>query len=149
MKYKSEAMSQGELARLFPDTSSHDVGRWLCAVGLRDPKTKKPTWEAHHGGYCQTQSSGQYYQWVWNSEKTVAALRDAGHLMLPNPPEDLVEVAPLRGPFAISGNDVLSHDGSLAARTTSLKNAKVLLSLLQMAHKTGAIDRILTSVVAA
>jgi hypothetical protein len=149
MKFKNETMTQGRLAKLFVDTSSHDVGRWLCSVGLRDPQTKKPTRKAHDEGYCQTDSSGQFYQWVWNSQKTVTALQAAGHKMLPDPPEDLIEVGPLCGPFTISGNEVVSADGSLAARASNRTNAEVLLRLLQMAHKTGAIDRLLTLVSAA
>ena len=143
MRFKHKNMTLTQLGQLFGGTS-HDVGKWLLKLGLRDKKTKQPTWEAKNEGYCEWNPSGQHCQLVWNTEKTVAALKVAGHKMVPDPPEDLVELPLLNGPFQISGINVLNADGSLAARTTSRKNAEVFLSLLQMAHKTGAIVRLLT-----
>ena len=143
MKFKNETMSQSELGELF-GVSSHDIGRWLIDVGLRDPQKKKPSWEAYHDGYCVTASNG-FFAGDWVSDKVVAKLQEAGHQMVPTPPESLVDLPPLNGPFRVMGNDVVNADGTLAARASSKMNAEALLRLLEMAHRAGAINKLTTA----
>jgi hypothetical protein len=53
VKIKYKCLTQTQLGSLF-GASSHEVGKWLVEVGLRDKKTKKPTDAAHRGGFCET-----------------------------------------------------------------------------------------------
>src|SRR5688572_198646 len=101
MKFLYRLLSQSQLGELF-GVSSHKIGDWLVQCGLRNEQSKKPTPKAHQEQYCDTAPSrnGQYC-WAWNAEKTVAALVDAGHRLVPNPPQELIEPAQLHGPFSI------------------------------------------------
>jgi hypothetical protein len=72
-------VNQTILGEMFGATS-HQVGKWLEDIGLRE--NKKPSWKAHQGGFVQTaptgRAEGRYY-FVWEKQKTVAALIEAGH----------------------------------------------------------------------
>jgi hypothetical protein len=143
MKYKVRHMNQGQLGSLFGVTS-HVVGKWLVEIGLRDEKSKKPTAEAHHGGYVVQVWSGGNYAWEWEPQKTVAALRRAGHQLVLDLPLDLVEPPALRGPFSISDDDardILDVDGCVAVTTTSGTNTALVLRMLDAAYRTGTIER--------
>ena len=69
-----------ELGQMF-GVSSHDMGNWLVAIGLRTDD-KKPSREAFAGGYVDqaptNRGFGGYY-WVWDRERTVAALEEKGY----------------------------------------------------------------------
>ena len=139
MKFKQKTMSQSQLGELF-GASSHDIGRWLIEVGLRDPKTKKPSWDAYHCGFCTQAPCGLGFSNLeWVSDVTVAKLREAGHDLLSTPPESLVEMPFINGPFCLSGHEVVNADGTLAARTTSADNADFLMRLLNTAYKAGVV----------
>lgn len=79
-----EYASQTELGKLF-GVSSHKIGKWLIECGLRT-QTKKPSNTAFEHGYVDQRPSTQpgTYFWVWNKEKTVALLTEAGHEPLVN-----------------------------------------------------------------
>jgi hypothetical protein len=146
VKIKYKYLTQTQLGSLF-GASSHEVGKWLVAVGLRDKKTKKPTDAAHRGGFCETAPSGQVgYHWVWESQKTSAALRAAGHRLAESLPEQLVVPPELIGPFSVDPSGcrhVLNGGGEVVVRTTSDQNAKIIARLLNAAHRSGALDRLL------
>lgn len=149
MKIRYKYLTQTQLGTLFGATS-HEVGRWLVEVGLRDPKTKKPTDNAHRGGYCETAPSGQSgYHWVWEAQKTVQRFLEAGRKLLNELPEELVEPPPLSGPFRVdeaSPQDVVSCDGSLVVRAAYRRNAKVVTRLLNLAYQQGVISKLCESV---
>ena len=140
MKFKHKTMTQTQLGELF-GVSSHDIGKWLTDVGLRDPKKKKPSWDAYDGGFCELAPNG-FFAGDWVVEKTVTKLIDAGHSIVPTPPESLVEFPPLNGPFGLRSNDVINGDGTLAARTASRKNAESLHRMLEAAHRAGLINKL-------
>ena len=144
MKIKYQFLTQTQLGSLF-GASSHEIGKWLTDVGLRDKKTKKPTNEAHRGGFCETAPSGQVgYHWVWHAEKTVTALRENGHRLSETLPNELVTPPELTGPFLVesgAGRHILNHEGEVVVRTTSDQNAQVILRLLNAAHRSGALER--------
>ena len=80
-------------------------------------------------------------------KKTVAALREAGYPMVPNPPPDLVQPAILNGPFCVrklAGDEfaVENADGSVSLWANNAMNADVVARILNAAHKTGLIDRL-------
>jgi hypothetical protein len=143
MIFKYKTMSQCQLGTLF-GVSSHVVGKWLIEVGLRT-NDKRPTWDAHHEGYCESASSGSTgYHWVWHSEKTVERFIQAGHRLISELPEDLVESPKLHGPFRLSSscsNEVCNCDGTTAVRTSGQRNAEFVLKLLNLAHQHGVISR--------
>jgi hypothetical protein len=147
MNYKYKTMSQSQLGKLF-GVSSHVIGKWLVDVGLRSVR-KRPTWDAHQEGFCESAPSGQSgFHWIWNSERTVRRLVDAGHDLVIAPPEELVLTSPLVGPFRILESnecDILSGDGAIAVRAASPKTAEVVLRLLNLAYKGGPLDRFLTT----
>jgi hypothetical protein len=119
----------------------------LVEVGLRDPKTKKPTAAAHRGGYCDTAPSGPSgYHYVWEAQKTIAALRDAGHRLAVPLPEEIVLPPELSGPFSVdpsAGRHVLNGEGDVVVWTTTTLNAEIIARLLNAAHRSGALDRLL------
>ena len=74
-----EFMSQTDLGKLYGVTS-HGMGRWLVALGLRTAD-KKPSTKAFQGGFDSRRDSTQpgTYYWVWQAEMTMLALQRAGH----------------------------------------------------------------------
>lgn len=146
LRCKYRCLTQTQLGLLF-GASSHAVGRWLVVAGLRDGKTKKPTTQAHRGGFCETAPSGPAgYHWVWDAEKTVAALLAAGHPLAESVPDDLVEPPALTGPFMVGTPDettVRNDSGQVVVRATSGPNARLLAKLLNAAHRSGTLDRLL------
>jgi hypothetical protein len=72
-------LSLTELGHLF-GVSSHVMGRWLKAIGLRTADNQ-PSDRAFQEGYVTQRPSrnpGTFY-WVWNLPKTIDALTKAGH----------------------------------------------------------------------
>lgn len=149
MKIRYRYLTQTQLGSLF-GASSHEVGRWLVEVGLRDPKAKKPTDTAHRDGYCETAPSGPSgYHYVWEAQKTVQRFLEAGRKLLNELPEELVEPPSLSGPFRVdetSPLDVVGGDGSLVIRGACRRNAKVVMRLLNLAYERGVINKLCESV---
>ena len=139
--YKYKFNTQTQLGSLF-GVSSHVIGRWLVAIGLRTSK-ERPTAAAHQGGYCETAPShGNGYHWAWHAEKTVAALEAAGHRRVSPQPVDLVEPPPLLGPFEIRAceqgkTEVVGADRNVSVIVCGERNAKIVLGLLHLAHRYG------------
>ena len=146
MTFRFENMSLRQLGQLFGDTS-HTVGKWLKALGLRDAEGL-PTRKAHEGRFCKQRSAGEKcLLWVWDSEKTVAVLKKNGHPMLLDPPRDLVSPAILNGPFTVrtTANSICvieNGDGSDCIRVNNSMTADVVAKILNMAHEKGVIDRL-------
>lgn len=69
-------LNQGQIGELFAATS-HEVGRWLDAIGLRSGG--RPTSKAFHGRFVSLSGPG----YCWDQERTVAALEEAGHKRVP------------------------------------------------------------------
>lgn len=139
MKYKQRLLNQQRLGQLF-GVSSHVVRRWLEEVGLRDASTKKPTRDAHLGGYCDSVAGGYGCTWLWVAEEVVPRLIEAGHPLAPELPAELAEPSPLHGPFSVESNNpiqVVNGDGSPAVRATTAKNAEAVAKLLNLAHRHG------------
>ncbi len=126
MRFKYRNLTQTQIGQLFGVTS-HVVGDWLAKLGLRDKTTKKPTREAHRGGYCET----------------VAALREAGYALIDQLPEELVHPPELTGPFTATKKSVLNGSGEVALRAASNQHAEVVTKLLNAAHRHGTLDRLL------
>lgn len=145
MKYRHKTLSQTQLGLLF-GVSSHEVGRWLVVIGLREAKGGKPSREAHRGNYCETVPSGPSgYFWAWNAERVVARLQEAGHQLLPELPEELVEPPALNGPFRVSETcpkEIINADGTLAIRASCRKNAEIVMRILELAYQRGVINRL-------
>lgn len=82
-------MSLTELGKMY-GVSSHNVGKWLVGVGLRT-QDKKPSPKAFREGYVEQRGSTQpgTYYWIWNVEKTMRALSEAGYKQVVNA-EDVV-----------------------------------------------------------
>jgi hypothetical protein len=143
MRYKYKNLTQTQLGKLF-GVSSHVTGNWLGEVGLRDGKTKKPTQKAHREGYCETAPSGASgYHWVWDAEKTVAALTRAGHRLLEELPGELVYPPALTGPFEAKERSIRNASGQTALRAATKEQAEVVVKLLNAAHRHGTLERLL------
>lgn len=146
MKYTYSHMTQTQLGDLFGVTS-HKIGQWLKDIGLRDADGK-PSDEAHREGYCKQAPSGPSgYHWVWNSEQTVAAFRETGHQLVPNPPQKLVAAAILNGPFSVrksAGSEFVieNEDGSVSLWGNTKMTSDVVARILNVAHDKGVIDRL-------
>ncbi len=139
--YRYKLMTQTQLGKLF-GVSSHVVGRWLVEVGLRTDRGR-PSVRAHREGYCETAPShGNGYHWAWDAAKTVTALETAGHRRVSPAPNDLVEPPRLTGPFvARTGVDgqteVVGADGNVGVIVVGERNAKTVISLLNLAYRHG------------
>ncbi len=123
-------VNQTQLGELFGGTS-HDVGRWLDAIGLRSGG--RPTRKAFEGGYV----SPAGYGYVWQQEKTVAALEEAGHKRVPQK-----TTTRITGPFSMveSGLDayqILNGDGTVSVWVMGDRNANIVTQLLNLAYKYG------------
>lgn len=143
MRFKYKYLTQTQLGQLF-GVSSHVIGDWLTLIGLRDKKTKKPSREAHRGGYCETAPSGSSgYHWAWQAEKTVAALTEAGHELVEGLPDDLVYPPALEGPFTVRDKLVLNASGETAFRAGMNLHAEIVTKLLNAAHRHGMLAKLL------
>lgn len=144
MKYKYQYMSLTDIGQLFyknPQSpvcaSSHDVGRWLIAIGLRDGD-KLPSQRALDNGFAIQKYSGpkgdipNYY---WETIKTVAELEKAGYQRLPNPPGNLVQHDKMDGPYthmpnSLNGYDLIDTKGDIIATIYEQQNAKIVSKAL-------------------
>ena len=78
MKTEYKNLSQRQLGKIF-GVSSHVIGRWLKAIGLRNPNGK-PSYKAFQEEFVDQAPNGKGgYYYVWNAERTIAALEEAGH----------------------------------------------------------------------
>ena len=149
MKFIFKHMTQTQIGKLFGVTS-HVIGDWLKEIGLRDPDGK-PTEEAHDGHYCKQAPSGPTgYHWAWDAEKTVAALREAGYQLVPNPPQALVAPAILNGPFCVrksAGSEFVieNGDGSSSVWANNKMTADVVAQILNAADKLGYVAKLVRS----
>jgi hypothetical protein len=129
-----------DLGRLF-GKSSHEMNKVLEDTGLMDRKTKYPTYEARNERYSTEIWRDGFSKQAWVAEKLVPKLVELGHELVIDLPSDLVEPAPLIGPFQCSKRSVLNADGDSVAYCTSPENAKFVSFLLNYAYKKGGIDR--------
>ena len=90
MSFTFRFMSQTQLGQLF-NVSSQKIGKWLKEIGLREADGR-PTVDAIREGFCKPVAT-EYTttMWSWHSEKTVAALRQAGHELLELLPGNLTQ----------------------------------------------------------
>jgi len=143
--YKYEQMALTQIGELFGATS-HDVGKWLVKLGLRTA-AKRPSSLAFDGKFVsQGPSRGDGCNWVWHSQRTVAALEQAGHRRIFNPPPYLVDPPKLVGPFTkraneTNGYDVVGGDGVVAIVVAGETNADFVVELLNVADKHGALAK--------
>jgi len=146
MKFTYSHMTQTQLGELFGVTS-HKIGQWLKDLGLRD-EDGKPTEEAHDDHYCKQAPSGPTgYHWVWDSHKSVTAFLEAGHLLVPNPPQNLVAPTILNGPFCVrnsAGSEfvIVNGDGSVSLWANNKITADVVTRILNAAHDSGHLNRL-------
>lgn len=139
-------LSQTDLGKLFGATS-HEVGKWLVACGLRT-RDKKPSQQAFDEGFVKTAGTGRgvvgSYFYVWNEQKTVAALRSAGHRLKPH--FDPTLDGRLRGPFeakksSANGYELADCTGHVAIWVMGEKNAERVTAVLNLAFKHGQFGR--------
>lgn len=147
MKFRFEFMSLTQIGEIF-NVSNQQVGKWLVKLGLRTT-ANKPSREAFEGGYVEAgPSRNQGYNWVWKSDKTVAALTAAGHKLAVHPACELLAPCQLNGPFEVRTNpsfgfEVVNGDGSVALWVRGKQNSKFLCDLLNVAHRNGVVSRVL------
>jgi hypothetical protein len=136
-----------EIGKRF-DASSHDVGRWLTEIGLRT-QHKEPSREAITGGYCKRRAmeGGPGTLVVWNTEKTAAALEQAGHKQIVKPPSmPIPKTTRLVGPFTLersgtNGFVIRDGDGTTCIWVYGEETAHKVLRLLNVAYKHGYFDQ--------
>ncbi len=137
-----EYTTMREIGKRF-DATSHVIGRWLTEIGLRT-ESKEPSQKAIAGGYCKKRSfDGPGLQVVWHVEKTVAALEQAGHKQIVQPPAIPVpKTNGLVGPFTleqsgINGYLIRGGDGATCIWLYGEEAARKVLHLLNLADKHG------------
>lgn len=128
--------------------SNQKVGKWLVKLGLRTA-ANKPSREAFEGGYVEAgPSRNQGYNWVWRSDRTVAALTEAGHKPALHPACELLAPCQLNGPFEVRTNpsfgfEVVNGDGTVAVWVRGKPNAKFVCDLLNVADRNGVVGRLM------
>ncbi len=149
MNFRFKHMTLTQIGEVF-GVSNQQVGKWLAKLGLRTDK-HKPSKAAFDGGYVEMgPSRGQGYNWVWNSAKTVDALVRVGHRPALHPASELLAPSLLNGPFehrpnAQYGHEVVSGDGSVVVWVRGDRNARLVCDLLNVAHRHGIVERVLTA----
>lgn len=147
MKFRFEFMSMTQLGELF-GVSNQQIGKWLVKLGLRTAASK-PSREAFGDGYVEVgPSRNQGYNYVWHSDKTVAALTSAGHKPAVHPACELLAPCQLNGPFEVRTNpnfgfEVVNGDGTVAVWVRGRQNAKFVCDLLNVADRNGVVSRLL------
>lgn len=149
-----------QLGRSF-GVSSHVIGKWLVEIGLRT-KEKKPSRAAFERELVKQAPTGRGsgYFWVWNRQKTLAALEAAGH----HPTCDSVAAAESRpvesaihrsqgqlqlspqarliGPFEArrnseNGFEIVSGDGTVSLWGYGQHKVEKVVALLNLAYRHG------------
>lgn len=142
----NEYVSQTELGKLFGATS-HEVGKWLVACGLRNDR-KRPSQRAFDEGFVRTTGTGRgvvgSYYYVWSRAKTIAALQAAGHRLKPH--FDPTLDGRLRGPFEAkksseNGFELVDVNGHATIFVMGEKNAERVMAVLNLAFKHGQFGR--------
>ena len=148
MRFRMEYMNMVELGKLF-GVSGHQVGKWLKQAGLRrdygSPSSK---------AYDQRLVSYDYerhgtYTTLWNAEKVVCILEEAGHQRIVNPPPELVEPPMLIGPFSLRESDnntwqLVGKNGEVAVVVTGQTNARAVERVMNIAHRSGITERLIS-----
>lgn len=143
--------NQRQLGEQFGVTS-HQIGRWLDDIGLREDK--RPSQTAFSGGYVDTaptgRAAGSYY-YVWNREKTVKALAEAGHPLVGEVIERPTDTISLIGPFSSNassedGYEIIGGDGIVSMWVRGGANADFIVRLLNLAYKFGKLPARISSV---
>ena len=119
--------------------SSHDIGRWLIAIGLRDGNMA-PSRRAMDEGFVFQRFCGtndNILNSYWESIKTVAELEKNGYKRLPNPPEYLVQHESIDGPYTYGRNshnsyDICSANGNVNIVVSGLDNTKKVTEALNI-----------------
>jgi hypothetical protein len=118
-----------ELGKLYGVTS-HVTGRWLTDIGLRS--NKRPSQAAFAGGFVEQAPTGRGgdggYFWVWETEKTIAALEAAGYRR-PDQEEKDPPTNRLIGPFThrlsgATGCEIVGGDGMVSMWVVGEENAR-------------------------
>jgi len=129
-----------QLGDLFGVTS-HQIGRWLTEVGLRDDN--KPTAKAFDGDFCvSVPSRNQGFHYAWRVEKVIPLLVGHGHRLRFPLPESLAYPPKLNPPFCErtlpgGGFEISNGDGTVCVRVDGSNNTRWLVQALNTAAKFG------------
>lgn len=140
MKFKSEHLTLAELGRVF-GVEEKEVGKWLVELRLRSPRGFPM--DASYVKLLKPETWGQAH--VWIAERTVEVLMMNGRNPVVPPPADLVEPAPLDGPFVIRACpngllEIMGQKGAVAW-VSGDRNAHQVCWLLNAGHRVGVLDR--------
>lgn len=139
MKFKNEHLTLAELGRVF-GVEEKEVGRWLIELRLRSPRGYPM--DASYVKLLKPQTWGQAH--VWIAERAVEVLMMNGWNPVVPPPADLVEPAPLDGPFTIKAchnglHEIMGQKGAVAW-VSGDRNAHQVCRLLNAGHRVGVLD---------
>lgn len=147
MRFTRQYMNMTEIGSIF-GTTGHKVGKWLKEIGLRN-KFGDPAGEA----YQQKMVSADFdrhgtFNILWDANKVVPLLQDAGHEPASPPPAELVEPPVLVGPFAVQPAEddvhgIVGDNGDVSITVIGEANAHAIQHVLNVAHKSGHLDRLL------
>jgi hypothetical protein len=129
--------------------SSHVIGKWLAALGLR-VVGGDPTPTAKARGLVKTAPTGRgegdhpHPFFIWHTEKTVKLLENAGHrqVQMPEPHHAAPSSKLLVGPFSnrvsgTEGYEILNGNGNAFGWVTGEGPATWVVRLLNLADKHG------------
>lgn len=140
MKFKNEHLTLAELGRVF-GVEEKEISKWLIELRLRSPRGYPM--DASYVKLLKPQTWGQAH--VWIAERTVEVLMMNGWNPVVPPPADLVEPAPLDGPFAIkacpNGLHEITGQMGAVAWVSGDRNAHQVCRLLNAGHRLGVLDR--------
>lgn len=139
----NEFTTMRAIGRRFGATS-HEVGRWLVEIGLRT-QDREPSEKAQTGGYCARQRLENAYRSfvVWHKARTIAALEQAGHRQVINPPPiPAPTTTQFVGPFTLQENGedgflIQDGDGVTSLWAYSDEMARKVVKLMNLADRRG------------
>lgn len=140
MRFKSEHLTLAELGRVF-GVEEKEISKWLIELRLRSRRGYPM--DASYVKLLKPQTWGQAH--VWIAERTVEVLIMNGRNPVVPPPADLVEPAPLDGPFIIKAcpnglHEIIGQKGAVAW-VSGDRNAHQVCRLLNAGHRLGVLDR--------
>ena len=133
----NEFDSMTDLGTIFGVTS-HKLGKWLVAIGLRT-SDKKPSQKAFDEGFVTSAPTGRGagYFYLWHRERTIQAVEAAGHFRVDQ------EIAKgLIGPFeavrsSTNGYVVNGDNGTSGVWIYGEDNAARLVALMNFGFRNG------------
>lgn len=136
MREQYEFVTQTQIGKHF-GVSSHDIGKWLVKVGLREGSwpSEKAKWD---GLVKKIDANGKVF-FAWHRERTISELERHGYRRLAQELDQPADDKPLFGVTPLEGEmfEIIGPTDKVSIRTTEKVAAEELVRVLNLAAKCG------------